>query len=145
MDEKRLVELMKDTVESNNEKLVQMMDNKIQANNEKLVQMMDDKIQANNEKLVQIMDDKIQTNNYKIIEYFEKRFKQLEEKIIDNSFYFEEHYGKKIDIIFEKLQFNDQIKSKEDEQLQKYKKQNDTLLISHEVRITNLEKVVNAN
>lgn len=115
MDEKRLVELMKDTVESNNEKLVQMM------------------------------DDKIQTNNYKIIEYFEKRFKQLEEKIIDKGFYFEEHYGKKIDIIFEKLQFNDQIKSKEDEQLQKYKKHNDTLLISHEVRITNLEKVVNSN
>lgn len=115
MDEKRFVELMRNTIENNNEKLAKMM------------------------------DDKIQDNNYKIFEYFEERFNKLEQKIIDNGFYFEEHYGKKIDIIFEKLQFNDQIKSIENKKLEKYKKHNDTLLMSHEVRITNLEKAVNSN
>ena len=84
---------------SKQRKIVQSDRRKIEANNEKLSVMMDEKIEANNEKISVMIDEKIKENN-KILD---KRFDQLEEKIIDNNFYFEEKYGKKIDAMFEKI------------------------------------------
>lgn len=121
MEEKRFIELM-------------------EANNEKLYKVMDEKIEANNEKISVMIDGKIKENN-KILD---KRFDQLEKKIIDNNFYFEEKYGKKIDAMFEKIMMDDQKNDKKFDEYENYMALNNKRLLSHEVRITNLEKAVNS-
>ena len=83
-------------------------------------------MEANNEKLYKVMEAKI------------------EEKIIDNNFYFEEKYGKKIDAMFEKIMMDDQKNDKKFDEYENYKALNNKRLLSHEVRITNLEKAVNS-
>ena len=154
MDEKRVVELMEENneklykvMEINNQKLVDMMDKNneklcelMKINNQKLANMMDEKIEANNEKISIMIDEKIKENN-KILD---KRFDQLEEKIIDNNFYFEEKYGKKIDAMFEKIMMDDEKNKAEHKEFENYMALNNSKLLSHEVRITKLEKTVNS-
>lgn len=78
-------------------------------------------------------------------EKIDEKFKKVDEKIIDSNFYFEENYGRKIDIIFEKLQLEDEKKDVKIKEFEEFKSQNNAKLLSHDVRITKLEKVVNSN
>lgn len=147
MDEKRFVELL----DLNNDKLLKIMD----ANNNKLLQIME----ANNNKLLQIMEVKNNKLKQEIFEEMDKRFEEVDrrfekidenfknvnEKIIDSNFYFEENYGRKIDIIFEKLQLEDEKEDVKIKEFEEFKNQNNAKLLSHDVRITKLEKVVNSN
>ena len=79
------------------------------------------------------------------LEKIDEKFKKVDEKIIDSNFYFEENYGRKIDIIFEKLQLEDEKKDVKIKEFEEFKSQNNAKLLSHDVRITKLEKVVNSN
>ena len=161
MDEKRFVELL----DLNNDKLLKIMN----ANNDKLLHTMEE----NNNKLLQIMEvknnklkqeifeemdrrfeivnkrfDEIDKRFEEVDKRFEKideKFKKVNEKIIDSNFYFEENYGRKIDIIFEKLQLEDEKKDVKIKEFEEFKSQNNAKLLSHDVRITKLEKVVNSN
>lgn len=147
MDEKRFVELL----DLNNDKLLKIMDE----NNDKLLHTMEE----NNNKLLQIMEVKNNKLKQEIFEEMDRRFeivdrrfekidenfKKVDEKIIDSNFYFEENYGRKIDIIFEKLQLEDEKEDVKIKEFEKFKNQNNAKLLSHDVRITKLEKVVNSN
>ncbi len=101
-------------------------------------------MEANNEKLYKVMEAKIEEKIKENNKILDKRFDQLEEKIIDNNFYFEEKYGKKIDAMFEKIMMDDQKNDKKFDEYENYKALNNKRLLSHEVRITNLEKAVNS-
>ena len=122
MDEKKFVELL----DLNNGKLLKIME-------------------TNNNKLLQIMEVKNNKLKQEIFEKIDEKFKKVDEKIIDSNFYFEENYGRKIDIIFEKLQLEDEKKDVKIKEFEEFKSQNNAKLLSHDVRITNLEKVVNSN
>lgn len=58
------------------------------------------------------MSKRFENNNKMIIDEMNKRFDQMEQKRIDDNFYFEHTYGEKISIIFDKLQLMDDIKNK---------------------------------
>ena len=158
MDEKRFVELL----DLNNDKLLKIMDENndkllhtMGENNNKLLQVMEE----NNNKLLQIMEVKNNKLKQEIFEEMDRRFeivdrrfekidenfKKVDEKIIDSNFYFEENYGRKIDIIFEKLQLEDEKEDVKIKEFEEFKNQNNAKLLSHDVRITKLEKVVNSN
>lgn len=158
MDEKKFVELL----DLNNDKLLKIMDENndkllhtMEENNNKLLQVMEE----NNNKLLQIMEVKNNKLKQEIFEEMDRRFeivdrrfekidenfKKVDEKIIDSNFYFEENYGRKIDIIFEKLQLEDEKEDVKIKEFEEFKNQNNAKLLSHDVRITKLEKVVNSN
>ena len=94
MEEKRVIELM----EANNEKLYKVIEEKIEANNEKLSVMMDEKIEANNEKISVMIDGKIKENN-KILD---KRFDQLEKKLLTTIFISKKSTVKKLMLCLKK-------------------------------------------
>ena len=109
-------------------------------------------MEEKNNKLLQIMEVKNNKLKQEIFEEMDRRFekidekfKKVDEKIIDSNFYFEENYGRKIDIIFEKLQLEDEKKDVKIKEFEEFKSQNNAKLLSHDVRITKLEKVVNSN
>lgn len=82
-------------------------------------------------------------NNKTIFSEMDKRFDQMEQKRIDDNFYFEHTYGEKISIIFNKLQLMDDIKEQENKENQKYKNKiehNEDVLAMHDFRISKLEK-----
>ena len=173
MDEKRFIEiieanneklanLMDKKIEVNNEKLANLIDEKIEVNNEKLANLIDEKIEANNEKLANLIDEKIIANNGRIADFMEmnnealllkldKRFEKIEREIKEikikvnyDKAYFEETYGQKDNILFQKVELNERLHAIERKELDKYKKENNERLNSYDVRITNLEKVVNS-
>ena len=143
MDEKKFVELL----DLNNGKLLKIME----TNNNKLLQIMEVKNNKLKQEIFEEMDRRFERVNKRFDEVdrrFEKideKFKKVDEKIIDSNFYFEENYGRKIDIIFEKLQLEDEKKDVKIKEFEEFKSQNNAKLLSHDVRITNLEKVVNSN
>ena len=109
----------------------------------------------NNQSLIEEMDKKIKENNVvlfdeidKIIDHkIDKRFDQIEQRRIDDNFYFEHKYWDKISIIFDKLQLNDDLKKIDDEKNKKLEQRverNSAQLMLHGNRISNLEKVVNS-
>ena len=153
-------------IEANNEKLANIMDEKIEANNEKIANIIDEKIASNNVKIADIIDEKVDNStkeiaseiqlilrqiNSKFLEIDEKfskidkRFDELEEKIDFNKSYFEKNYGQKIEFLIDKIKLNDQIRIMDNKELEIYLKHNQELLNSHDIRITNLEKVANSN
>lgn len=129
MDEKKFVELL----DLNNDKLLQVMEE----NNNKLLQIMEVKNNKLKQEIFEEMDRRF--------EKIDENFKKVDEKIIDSNFYFEENYGRKIDIIFEKLQLEDEKEDVKIKEFEEFKNQNNAKLLSHDVRITKLEKVVNSN
>lgn len=128
MDEKRLIKI----IESNNEKLARLMDEKIMANNHRIADLME----MNNEALMLKLD--------KRFEKIEKDIKKLEAKVDNNKIYFQEIYGQKNKILFQKLTSNEQLQSIERNELDTYKKEQDVRFNLHDVRITKLEKLINA-
>ena len=152
MDEKKFVFLLN----QNNDKLLNVLDTKIQENNEKLLNVLDTKIQENNEKLLNVidtkLDTKIQENNEKLLNVIDSKIETkiesklsiIEQKMMDGFFYFEENYGKKIDIIFEKIQLDNEMNEIKYKEFEKNINHNESTLMSHEIRITNLEKSLNS-
>ena len=136
MDEKRFVELL----DLNNDKLLQIME----ANNNKLLQIMEVKNNKLKQEIFEEMDKRFEEVDRRF-EKIDENFKNVNEKIIDSNFYFEENYGRKIDIIFEKLQLEDEKEDVKIKEFEEFKNQNNAKLLSHDVRITKLEKVVNSN
>ena len=136
MDEKRFVELL----DLNNDKLLQIME----ANNNKLLQIMEVKNNKLKQEIFEEMDKRFEEVDRRF-EKIDENFKNVNEKIIDSNFYFEENYGRKIDIIFEKLQLEDEKEDVKIKEFEEFKSQNNAKLLSHDVRITKLEKVVNSN
>ena len=93
------------------------------------------------------MDKRFEENNKNLITEMNKRFDEMEQKRIDDNFYFEHTYGEKISIIFDKLQLMDDIKKIEDRENQKYREKIDhveDVLMSYDFRISKLEKKVNS-
>lgn len=132
MDEKKFVEIL----ENNNQKLIEMMDIKVENNNQKLIEEMDKR-----------MDSKIKNNNKQLIEEMNRRFDEMEQKRIDDNFYFEHTYWDKISIIFDKLQLMEEkheLEKAETEKIQQKIENNSAKLMSHDFRISKLEQNINS-
>ncbi len=77
----------------------------------------------------------------------EQRFAEVEQKRIDDNFYFEHKYWDKISIIFDKLKLNDDLKKIEEQKnikLQEKVENNSAKLMSLDFRVSQLEKNVNS-
>ena len=128
----------------------------MEINNNKLLKVLDEKIDRVEKKLDRIEErldrieerlDRVEERLDRVEERLDKvegENKTLYEKIVDMGFYFEETYGSKISAIFDKLQLIDEKQSIQKEKIKKHLNHNDALLMSHDIRITNLEKVVNS-
>jgi len=117
MDEKRFVEIL----ENNNQNLIKEMDRR--------------------------MADKIKDNNKMLIEMMDRRFNEMEQKRIDDNFYFEHTYWDKISIIFDKLQLMEEkheLEKAEAEKIQQKIEHNSAKLMSHDFRISKLEPNINS-
>ena len=152
MDEKRFVELL----EINNKKLINEFNSKFEQIDGKLVQI-DSRFEQIDGKLVQIdkrfeqidrrfeeLDNKFDKKINNLECKLDKEIRRLEEKIIDNAFYFEENYGKKIDAMFEKIMMDGEKNKVEHKEFENYMALTNSKLLSHEVRITELEKTSNS-
>ena len=77
----------------------------------------------------------------------EQRLAEVEQKRIDDNFYFEHKYWDKISIIFDKLKLNDDLKKIEEQKnikLQEKVENNSAKLMSLDFRVSQLEKNVNS-
>ena len=124
MDEKRFVELL----EINNKKLINEFNSKFEQIDKK----------------IEVFGNKVDQRFKNLENKLDREVDRLEVKIMDNSCYFEETYGKKIDAMFEKIMMDDEKNKAEHKEVENYMELNNSKLLSHEVRITKLEKAVNS-
>lgn len=127
MDEKRFVELL----EINNKKLINEFNSKFE--------QIDKRFEQIDERFEQV-DKKFKNLENKL----DREVDRLEVKIMDNNCYFEETYGKKINAMFEKIMMDDEKNKAEHIEFENYMALNNSKLLSHEVRITKLEKTLNS-
>lgn len=146
MKEERFLELLEQTLDKRFDEYDKKMDNRFESYDKKLERMFEE----NNKKLIALINDSAETilaiTNKKIDDLDKKideNYEKLEQKIIDNNFYLERTYGDKIDAMFEKIMMMDKMKyddHKEIKNLDKRIDYNHTVLGSHDIRITKLEK-----
>lgn len=118
-------------------------DERLERKIDKKLEYLENKIDENREYL----ENKIDENREYLENKIDENHKYLEKKIVDNAFYFEHTYGEKISAIFDKLQLNDDLKKIENEENEKIQEQiekNSAKLMSHELRISALEKKFNS-
>ena len=169
MDENRFEEiLVKNLTETENrinksvnEKIETILVKKLTETEERINKRIDDShkyleqkidnVQANLEQKLEdshkYLEQKIDDVKVSLEEKINDSHKYLEQKIIDNGFYFEHTYGEKISAIFDKLQLNDDLKKideKENKKIQKQIEKNSAELMSHELRISKIEKEINS-
>ena len=89
------------------------------------------------------MDEKFEKKFAEMDQKFEKKFDEMAQKILDRQFVFEDEYGRKIDAIFEYVEFHqknnlqrfDRISNLEDRV-----EKNELQILDHEKRISALER-----
>ena len=136
MDEKKFEEILVKNLTQTEKKMEKIMDEKIETVLVKNLAETENRINSR-------MDERITTLERKM----DQKYDLLEQKIIDNGFYFEHTYGEKISAIFDKLQLNNDLKQIEDaesKQIQKQIENNSAKLFSHEIRISKIEKEINS-
>lgn len=124
MDEKRFVELL----EINNKKLINEFNSKFEQIDKK----------------IEVFGNKVDQRFKNLENKLDREVDRLEVKIMDNNCYFEETYGKKINAMFEKIMMDDEKNKAEHKEFDNYMALNNSKLLSHDVRITKLEKTVNS-